>query len=110
MDDSRISYAAEYMTAVERTEALGLEALPRVLLTNDCVDMTRIMLVLLKHFDRHTPEELIGQTLAIYFALMPQLFDATRIRFRLTIGWMVRHGGARTFHAETGVLSAALHK
>ena len=61
-------------------------------MSQDCVDMARVMPVLLEYFDRHTPEELVGQTLAIHFALIPELYDATRVPFQLTIRWIVLQG------------------
>lgn len=48
------------------------------------------MPVLLDYFDRHRPEELIGQTAAIHFALVPLLLEATGVPFQLTIGWCIR--------------------
>lgn len=85
-------YIAEYMAAVDRTEALGLEAPPRLIVRKNCVDMKRVRPVILAYFDRHTPEELLGQTLAIHFALIPKLADNTGVPFNLTIGWMTRNG------------------
>ena len=59
------TYIAEYMSAVNRTESLGLKAPSRVLVKKPCVDPDVTLPVLLDYFDRHTPEELLGQTLAI---------------------------------------------
>jgi hypothetical protein len=35
---------------------------------------------------------MIGQTAAIYFALVPLVYDKTGIPFNITIGWLVRNG------------------
>jgi hypothetical protein len=62
--------------------------------------MGRTMPVLLDYFDRHEPEELVGQTAAIHFALVPLLLEATQVPFQLTIGWCVRHGKPIFQHGE----------
>ena len=85
-------YVQEFMAAIDRTEAFGLSAPPRILVAKDCVDMGRTMPVLLDYFARHEPKELVGQTAAIHFALVPLVLDKTGIPFHLTIGWMVRDG------------------
>jgi hypothetical protein len=83
-------YVQEFEAALQRTERLGLDASPvRVVVRNDCVDMAKTMPVLLHYFDRHEPQELIGQTLAIHFALLPLLVREKGVPFQLTIGWMV---------------------
>jgi hypothetical protein len=56
--------------------------------------------VLLDYFDENSPQSLIGQTAAIHFALVPLLYDRTRIPFQLTIGWMVREGRPILQHDE----------
>jgi hypothetical protein len=94
------AYVQEFMAAIDRTEAFGLSKPPRVLVAKDCVDMGRAMPVLLEYFDRHRPEELVGQTAAIHFALVPLLLDKTGIPFQLTIGWMVHDGRAIFQHDE----------
>jgi hypothetical protein len=87
------AYVQEFETAWERTGRLGL-SLPSVRLAvrKDCVDLATTMPVLLDYFARHDPAELIGQTAAIYFALVPLLVRETGIPFQLTIGWMVHDG------------------
>ncbi len=85
-------YVTEYMQAIDRTEAFGLRTPPRILVAKDCVDMHLTLPALLDYFDRHRPEELVGQTAAIHFALVPLLLDATGVPFQLTIGWCVRNG------------------
>ena len=88
------------MAAIDRTEAFGLSAPPRVLVAKDCVDMARTMPVLLDYFDKQRPEELVGQTAAIHFALVPLLVRKTGIPFQLTIGWMVHDGRVIFQHDE----------
>lgn len=94
-------YAQEFESAWERTERLGLARPPiRLSVRKDCVDMTTAMPVLLDYFKRHRPEELVGQTAAIHFALVPLLVRETGIPFQLTIGWMVREGRVIFQHDE----------
>jgi hypothetical protein len=71
------TYTTEYASAFDRTESLGLQVPRRVLVKKPCVDPDRTLPVLLDYFDRHTPEELRGQTLAtnadlIALANLPQ--------------------------------------
>jgi hypothetical protein len=91
-------YIIDYVAAVDRTERLGFKAPPRVVMRKNCVDMSAVMPVLLDYFDEHSPDEMLGQTLAIHFDLIPRLYDATRIPFFLTVGWMVWEG--RPLHAH----------
>ena len=99
------AYALEFEAALDRTERLGLGAAPvRLVVRNDCVDMAKVMPVLLDYFDRHRPEELIGQTAAIHFALVPLLVRETGIPFQLTIGWMVHDGRTIFQHDEETIL------
>jgi len=94
-------YVQEFEAALERTERLGLGAAPvRLVVRKDCVDMAKVMPVLLDYFDRHRPEELVGQTAAIHFALVPLLVRETGIPFQLTIGWMIRDGRVIFQHDE----------
>jgi hypothetical protein len=87
------AYVREFEAAWARTSRLGLGAPPiRMIVRKDCVDMARVMPVLLDYFARQDPAELIGQTLAIHFALVPLLVRQTGIPFQLTIGWMVHEG------------------
>lgn len=88
------------MAAVDRTEALGLAAPPRLIVRKHCVDMKRVRPIVLEFFDRHTPEELIGQTLAIHLACIPTLADNAGVPFTLTIGWMTRNGKSFFQHDE----------
>ena len=108
-------YIQEYMAAVDRTVALGLEAPMRVVVCKDCVDMNRVRPVLLDYFDRYTPQDLMGQTLATHCALLPLLTEKTGIPFNLTVGWMTREDETffqhdeetiRRFMRETRRLSA----
>jgi hypothetical protein len=94
-------YAQEFEAAWDRTVRLGL-SLPalRLRVRKDCVDLSKAMPVLLDYFARHDPSELIGQTLAIHFALLPRLIEATGVPFQLTIGWMVREGRVIFQHDE----------
>ena len=93
-------YVAEYIAAIDRTERFGLEAPPRVMVGKDCVDMDIVRPVLLDYFARDSPESMIGQTVAINFALVPLLYNKTGIHFNLTIGWMVRKGKSIFQHDE----------
>ena len=87
------SYIKEFEAATERTLHLGMDSRAiRVVVRKDCVDMTKVMPVLLDYFVRHDPAELIGQTAAIHYALVPILVRETGIPFELTIGWMVHEG------------------
>jgi hypothetical protein len=92
-------YIAEYMAAVDRTERFGFEAPPRILVRKDCVD-ARALPVLLDYFDEHSPDELMGQTLAIHFALLPLLYQNTGITFILTVGWIEFEGRSFFPHDE----------
>jgi hypothetical protein len=85
-------YVGEYLAAIDRTEAFGFEAPPRLLVRKDCVDIQSLRPVLLDYFNCSPPDSMIGQTAASHFALVPLLYDKTRISFNLTIGWLV-HGG-----------------
>lgn len=94
-------YAQEFEAAWERTERLGLSLPPvRLAVRKDCVDMAKTMLVLLDYFSRHDPAELVGQTAAIHFALVPLLVRETGVPFQLTIGWMIRDGRVIFKHDE----------
>lgn len=97
---SPANYTTEYMAAIDRTEAFGLQVPPRILVAKDCVKMDVVMPVLLDYFDRHRPEELMGQTAAIHFALVPLLVKGTGVPFQLTVGWCVRKGRAIFEHGE----------
>jgi hypothetical protein len=95
------AYVQEFETAMERTERLGIGApAVRVVVRKDCVDMAKTMPVLLDYFARHDPAELVGQTAAIHFALVPLLVRETGIPFQLTIGWMVHDGRMIFKHDE----------
>ena len=93
-------YVGEYLAAIDRTEEFGFDAPPRLLLRKDCVDMQRLRPLLLDYFDRNPPDSMIGQTAAIHFALVPLLYEKTRIPFNLTIGWLFRNGKAIYQHDE----------
>ena len=95
------AYVQEFEAAWERTGRLGL-SLPSVRLAvrKDCVDIAKTMSVLLDYFARHDPAQLIGQTAAIHFALVPLLMRETGIPFQLTIGWMVHEGRTIFQHDE----------
>jgi hypothetical protein len=93
-------YLVEYMAAIGRTADFGLLTPPRVLVAKDCVNPDRTMKVLLDYFDRHTPAALIGQTAAINLALIPILWNVTRVPFQLTIGWIEQQGRARFQHDD----------
>jgi hypothetical protein len=93
-------YVGEYLAAIDRTEEFGFDAPPRLLLRKDCVDMQRLRPLLLDYFDRNPPDSMIGQTAAIHFALVPLLYEKTRISFNLTIGWLFRNGKAIYQHDE----------
>jgi hypothetical protein len=88
------------MAAMDRTANLRLQTPPRVLVAKDCTDFSRTMQALLDYFDRHTLEELIGQTVAINLGLMPILLQATGVPFQLTLGWIEQQGRARFKHDD----------
>jgi hypothetical protein len=94
------AYLTEYMVAVDRTDDFGLPAPPRMLVRKNCVDPDRTLAVLLDYFDQHRPVELVGQTVAIHFALIPLLLRETAVRFQLTLGWIEQKGRARMKHDE----------
>src|ERR1700729_2773425 len=75
------SYVGEYLTAIDRTEEFGFESPPRLLVRNDCVDIRSLQPVLLDYFESSPPDSMIGQTAAIQFALVPLLYDKTRIPY-----------------------------
>jgi len=81
------TYIAEYMAALERTESLDLKAPARVLVSRPCVDPDRILPMLLNYFDRHTPEELFGQTLTINADLIYLLWQKAQVPFEITFGF-----------------------
>jgi hypothetical protein len=100
-DALQAPYLTEFGAALDRTEALGLRpAATRILVKKDCVAPDRTMSLLLDYFDRHTPAELVGQTVAINTALIPLLFASTQVPFDLTIGWVERQGRACFWHDE----------
>ena len=80
------TYTTEYMSAVNRTQSFGLKPPPRVLVKKPCVNPDRTLPVLLDYFDRHTPEELMGQTLAINTDLIYLLWHKIHVAFELTLG------------------------
>ena len=97
-------YVREFEAAWRRTERLELDHAPvRLLVAKDCVDMSTVMPLLLDYFAKHDPAELVGQTAAIHFALVPLLVHHTGITFELTIGWMVREGRAIFQHDEATI-------
>jgi len=98
-----LPYIAEYVAAIDRTERFGFEAPPRLLIRKPCVDMRAVLPVLLDFYETHSPGELLGQTLAIHFALIPRLYDNTGIHLNLTIGWMV-HQGKPIFPHDEGLI------
>lgn len=103
------TYIEEFEAAWERTQRLGLDSHPlRVVVREDCVNMAKSLPVLLDYFARHDPAELIGQTAAIHFALVPLLVRETGIPFELTIGWMV-HEGKIIFKHDEDTLRRFLH-
>jgi hypothetical protein len=57
-----------------------------VLVAKDCVVADRTLAVLIEYLDRHTAEELVGQTAVINTALIPLLLAA--VPFHLTIDWI----------------------
>ena len=93
-------YVGEYLAAIDRTEAFGFEAPPRLLVRKDCVDMRSLRPVLLDYFNCSPPDSMIGQTAASHFALVPLLYDKARISFNLTIGWLVHKGKPIHQHDE----------
>jgi hypothetical protein len=93
-------YVAEYLAAIDRTEAFGFESPPRMLVRKDCVDMKIVLPILLDYFRRNSPEAMVGQTAAINFALVPLLYDKTGIPFNLTIGWVLHKGTPIYEHDE----------
>jgi hypothetical protein len=80
------TYTTEYMSAVDRTASFGLKAPLRLLVQKPCVNPDRTLPVLLDYFDRHTPKELMGQTLAINADLIYLLWHKTHVPFELTFG------------------------
>jgi hypothetical protein len=88
-----------------------LQTVPRLLVAKDCVDPDRTMQVLLDYFDRHTPEDLVGQAVPINLALRLSPLKATGVPFQLTIAWIERQERACFRHnerppaAKTGQLS-----
>jgi hypothetical protein len=63
--DAPQTYVSEYMSAVDRTESLCFTPPRRVVVRKPCVDPDRVVPLLLDYFDRHTLEELTGETLVI---------------------------------------------
>ena len=98
--DGTVPYIAEFIAAIDRTERFGFETRPRFLVEKECVDLQTILPVLLDYYDQHSPDELVGQTAAIHFALLPRLYQKTGIPFELTIGWMEREGKLIFRHDE----------
>src|SRR6185312_8659499 len=86
------TYFDEYIAAVERSASLGLEAPPRILVKKNCVDPDRLLAALLDYFDRHTPEELLGQTLAINMDLVELLGRKIQVPFEVTFGYAEMYG------------------
>jgi hypothetical protein len=109
-DPKAMPYIDEYMTAMDRTAELGLHTPPRVLVSKNCVDPDRTLTVLLDYFDRHTPAELVGQTVAINLALMPILLETTGVPFQFTIGWIEREARAHFEHDQKLIARFLAHK
>jgi hypothetical protein len=107
-DPKSAPYISEYMTAMDRTAELGLQTPPRVLVSNNCVDPDRTLTALLDY--RHTPGELVGQTVAINLALMPILLKTTGVPFQFTIGWIEREGRAHFEHNQILITRFLAHK
>jgi hypothetical protein len=103
-------YIAEYIAAMDRTAELGLQTPPRVLVSKNCVDPDRTLTALLDYFDRHTPGELVGQTVAINLALMPVLLKTTGVPFQFTIGWIEREGRAHFEHDQKLIARFLAHR
>jgi len=80
------TYIDEYMSAVERTESLGLKAPPRVLVNKPCVNPDRTLPLLLDYFDSHTLDEMTGRILAINADLIFLLWREIRVPFEITFG------------------------
>lgn len=102
-ESAQQGYIGEYMAAFERTESFGLKAPPRVLVAKDCVDPDSTLAVLLDYFDRHSPEELVGQTAAMNIALIPLLLEATGVPFQLTLGWIELDGKSKWQHGDDAI-------
>ena len=86
------TYIAEYFEAVDRTESLGLQGPPRILVKKACVDPDRLLAVLLDYFDRHAPEEMLGQTLTINSELVELLDREMGVPFQMTFGYVEMYG------------------
>lgn len=84
--DAPQTYMTEYMSAVDRTESLGITPPRRVIVKKPCVNQELTGSVILDYFDRHTPEDLKGQTLAINADLVYLLWHKTHVPFEITFG------------------------
>ena len=93
------SYAEEFDAAWARTERLGLDARPfRVIVRKDCVDVRKVMPLVLDYFSQHTPAELIGvlgRLLAqsgetAIDGMQQTLKESSRWRKRQTLHWRRR--------------------
>jgi len=95
-------YGQEFMDAWDRTVRFGLALPPiRALVRKNCIDLAKALPAIVDYFNRHSGEELVGQTMAIHNMLLPPLCDALGgVPLQLTIGWIEFNGTPRMQHGE----------
>jgi hypothetical protein len=95
-------YGQEFMAAWNRTAHFGLALPPvRLLVRKDCIDLSKALPVIVEYFNRHSGEQLVGQTLAIHDQLQPELCAALGgVPLHLTTGWIEFNGTPRMQHGE----------
>jgi hypothetical protein len=94
-------YAQELSAAWDRTLKFGLKLPPiRLQVRKDCIDMAKAMPVIVEYFNRHSPQELMGQTATIHNTLQPRLMTTLGVPLYLTIGWIELDGTPRMKHGD----------
>ena len=85
------AYVTEYLSALDRTERLGLKGPPRVMVKKDCLDIVKLMPLMLRYFSWYQGK-LMGRTLTIHTDVQQVILDAFGIPCTLSTGWMERDG------------------
>jgi hypothetical protein len=103
-------YAQEFMAASEWTAQQGLFVPPVQLVVNkDCVDWTEMAPVMQRLIGPYRDEEIAKELFAMNTRLVPQLYEAVGIPFRLTIGWFDISGAIHYQH-DQALLKKLLQK
>jgi len=103
-------YAQEFMAASQWTADQGLFVPPvQILVNKDCVDWAVMTPVLQRLIGPYENQEIARELFAMNTRLVPQLYEATGIPFRLTIGWFDISGEIHYQH-DQALLEKLLQK